>query len=129
MARFFLYLMAVFYIAAGINHFVHPDPYVKMMPPYIPYPDALVFISGVCEGVLGVLLLPAVTRPYAAWGIIALLIAVFPANIQMAVDAYHTGHPPLWLALARLPLQLPLVWWAWKYSGSRRPQSGKDSTP
>ena len=118
-SRFFLYLMALFYIAAGINHFVHPDGYVKIMPPYIPYHEAMVFLSGVAELVLGVLLLPTVTRPFAAWGLISLLIAVFPANIQMAVDAYHTGKPPLWIALLRLPFQIPLLWWAWKYTARK----------
>jgi uncharacterized membrane protein len=116
MTRFFLYLMALLYIGAGINHFVHPDPYVRIMPPYIPYHRAMVLISGVLEMGLGLLLLPAVTRPYAAWGIIALLIAVFTANIQMALDYHRQDNPRLWVAIARLPLQIPLIWWAWKYT-------------
>jgi uncharacterized membrane protein len=107
--------MALLYIGAGINHFVHPDQYVRIMPPYIPYHRAMVLLSGVFEIGLGLLFLPAVTRPRAAWGIIALLIAVFPANIQMAINYHRQGNPHLWLALVRLPLQIPLIWWAWKY--------------
>jgi uncharacterized membrane protein len=117
MSRFFLYLMALLYVGIGITHFVRPGPFMKIMPPYIPYHLAMVFISGAFEIGLGLLLLPPATRPYAAWGIIALLIAVYPANIQMAVDYYRQGHPQLWVALARLPLQIPLIWWAWKYTG------------
>ncbi|MBM7118040.1 DoxX family protein [Archangium primigenium] len=116
MSRFFLYLMALLYVLIGITHFVRPDPFVKIMPPFIPFPLAMVYLSGAIEIGLGVLLLPAITRPYAAWGIIALLIAVYPANIQMAVDSYRQQNPQLWVALARLPLQFPLIGWAWTYT-------------
>ena len=116
MKRFFLYMMAVLYVTAGINHLVHPEFYLPIMPPYIPYPQAMVLISGLCEIGLGVLLLPAATRSLAAWGVIALLIAVFPANIQMAVDWHRDHNPLLWVALLRLPLQFVLIWWAWLYT-------------
>ena len=116
MRTFFLYLMVLLYVGAGINHFVHPEPYTQIMPPWLPYPRELVLLSGVFEVVLGVLLLPPATRPYAAWGVIALLIAVFPANVQMALDFHRQGNPHLWVALLRLPLQLPLIGWAWKYT-------------
>ena len=108
--------MAVLYAAAGVNHFISPRTYLKIMPPYLPYHRELVVISGVLEIVLGILLIPAATRVYAAWGIIALLIAVFPANIQMAVDWQQKGHAQLWIAYARLPLQLLLIWWAYVYT-------------
>ena len=108
--------MAISYMAAGINHFWHSSVYMAIMPPWLPFSAALVYISGVFEFMLGLLLFPAGTRRMAAWGIVALLIAVFPANIQMAINYYHEHNPNLWLAIARLPLQVVLVWWAWLYT-------------
>lgn len=116
MNRFFLYLMAALYILAGINHFWHPRTYLGIMPPYIPYPAAMVAVSGICEVLFGGMLLMQQTRVMGAWLIIALLIAVFPANIQMATNWQRAGHPLLWLAIARLPLQALLIWWAWAYT-------------
>ena len=103
-------------MAAGINHFWHAAMYVAIMPPWFPYHAALVYISGVFEFVLGFLLFPAGTRRMAAWGIVGLLVAVFPANIQMAISYYQEHNPHLWLAIARLPMQLVLIWWAWLYT-------------
>lgn len=111
--------MAVLYAAAGINHFINPDFYKKIMPPYLPWHYTLIYISGVCEIVLGALLLPERTRPWAAWGIIALLVAVFPANVQMLLDYQRDQHPYLWIAMLRLPLQLLLIWWAFQYTKKR----------
>lgn len=111
--------MAVLYIAAGINHFVHHEFYVKIMPPWLPWHEALVFISGVCEIVFALLLFFPSTRRIGAWCIILLLIAVFPANIQMMVNYLHEHHPRLWLSIARLPLQLLLIWWAYRYARKR----------
>lgn len=108
-----VYLMAVLYIAAGINHFRSADFYYKIMPPYLPYPYAIIYISGFCESALGILLLFNKTRRFAAFGIIALLIAVFPANIQMLINYIHENNPRLWIAIVRLPLQIPLILWAW----------------
>ncbi len=113
-----LYLMALLYIAAGIWHFIKPKMYVKIMPPRLPAPFTLVYVSGVAEIVLGILLLPEVTRPWAAWGIIALLVAVFPANVQMMKLYYQKQIPHRWITVARLPLQLLLIWWAWWYTGN-----------
>ena len=78
----------------------------------------LVYISGVCEIVFGLMLLFPQTRINAAWLIILLLIAVFPANIQMAVNFYQKSSAYLWVALLRLPVQLLLIWWAWIYTKS-----------
>jgi len=111
-----LYVMAVLYAGLGINHFVHPRFYLKIMPPRLPYHLALVNISGICEVLFALLLLPAATRHIAAWLIILLLIAIFPANIYMAMKWQRKHHPYLWIAYARLPLQLVLIWWAWVYS-------------
>src|SRR6201987_954184 len=107
MKMVFLYVMALAYIAAGIYHFVAP---------YLPYHMELIYASGVFEIALGLLLLPASTRVYAAWGVIALLIAIFPANIQMAVNFYQRKNLYLWVAILRLPLQFLLIWWAYIYT-------------
>ena len=108
--------MATAYIAAGINHFRSAEFYYKIMPPYLPHPYQLIYISGTCESALGILLLFTPTRRVAAWGIIALLVAVFPANIQMLVDYIHENNPRLWVAIVRLPLQLPLILWAHSFT-------------
>ena len=116
MRIFLLYLMALAYVAAGIYHFVNPRFYQKIMPPYLPYHVPLIYVSGICEIVFALLLLPESTRPIGAWLIIALLIAIFPANIQMAVDFWHRKSSYLWIAIARLPLQFILIWLAWIYT-------------
>lgn len=108
--------MSLVYIAAGIFHFVQPRFYLKIMPPWLPWHSELILISGIAEIMLGVLLIPEATRTIAAWGIILLLIAVFPANIQMAVNYWKENNPYLWIALLRLPLQFVLIWWAWQYT-------------
>ena len=108
--------MVALYIAAGINHFRSPDFYYKIMPPYLGYPYALIYLSGVCEVLLAVLLLFKKTRNFGAWGLIALLIAVFPANIQMLTNYINEDNPHLWIAIVRLPLQLPLIWWCYSFT-------------
>lgn len=108
--------MALLYLLAGLNHFIKPEMYMKIMPPWMPYPKQLVIISGVFEIVLALLLLPVVTRRIAAWGIIILLIAVFPANIQMSINYYRENNPYFWITLLRLPLQFVLIWWASRFT-------------
>lgn len=107
------YLLVVVYVAAGINHFVNPDFYLKMMPPYLPWHLALVYISGVAEIVLGVLVLFPRYTQLAGWGLIALLIAVFPANVFMAQNPHLFPDISQTALLVRLPIQLLLIWWAW----------------
>ena len=106
--------LTIFMAVAGINHFVHPAPYLGMMPEVLPAHLTLVYVSGVAEilGGLG-LILPA-TRRLAAWGLIALLIAVFPANLNMALNHLPLGPHvlPTWALWGRLPLQLLMIWWA-----------------
>lgn len=115
MNSLFLYLQALLYIAAGINHFVSPKTYLAIMPPYIPAHNLMVMVSGVAEVVLGIGLLFPATRSLAAWGIMLLLIAVFPANVYMATsNRFRTF--PAWLRWARLPLQGILIWWAHYYT-------------
>jgi uncharacterized membrane protein len=107
------YLLVVLYVAAGINHFVNPDFYLKMMPPYLPWHLALVYISGAAEIVLGVLVLFPRFTQLAGWGLIALLIAVFPANVFMAQNPHLFPDISQTALLIRLPIQLLLIWWAW----------------
>jgi uncharacterized membrane protein len=108
--------MALFYLAAGIYHFIRPGFYTKIMPPWLPWHLQLVYISGASEILLSLLLLPVSTRKIAAWGIIVLLIAIFPANIQMMLNYYRNHDPGLWITIVRLPLQLVLIRWAWEYT-------------
>ncbi len=111
-----LYLMALIYVVAGVYHFVNPKLYMKIMPTYFPWHLQLIYISGVIEIVLGLLLIPESTRPVAAWLIIAMLVAIFPANIQMAVTFWQRNSSSLWMAIARLPLQGVLIWMAWLFT-------------
>lgn len=108
-----LLLLSLFYVGAGIRHFTTPDFYLRMMPPYIPAHEAMVALSGVAESALGLAVLIPPLRVYAAWGIIALLIAVFPANVHMAVANVPLGELPAWVAWARLPFQAVFIAWAW----------------
>ena len=107
--------MAAFYVFAGVNHFVSPEFYLQIMPPYLPWHEALVLLSGVAEVVLGVALLVPKLRIPAAWGVIALLIAVFPANVHMwCNDVAIDGNPTSpWFHAVRLPLQGVFLLWAW----------------
>ena len=98
------YLLASFMIGAGALHFINPDFYLKIMPPYLPLHLELAYLSGFCEIALGVLLLIPRFSRVAAWGIIALLIAVFPANIYVYQNQDVLPAPPI-LHLLRLPLQ------------------------
>lgn len=115
MKKLFLYSQALLYVLAGVNHFWQTNMYMAIMPPWLPWHAKLVYISGGCEVVFGLLLLPRFTRRLAVICIIVLLVAVFPANVQMAINYAHTHNKNLWAAIARLPLQVVLGWWAWYY--------------
>lgn len=109
-------LFGALFVVAGALHLARPGPFVRIVPPYLPWPLALVYLSGVCELGLGLLLLVPRTAAFAAWGLVALLVAVFPANLHMATDAklFPAFSPAvLWL---RLPLQAVLIAWAWWYT-------------
>ncbi|GAB3515201.1 DoxX family protein [Emticicia fontis] len=110
-----LYVAALIFILAGITHFIKERAFIKIMPPYIPYHKLMVLISGVAEIVLGLGLLFNLTRVHAAWGLILLLIAVFPANLYMATSGKFYKIPSILLWL-RLPLQLVLIWWVYQYT-------------
>jgi uncharacterized membrane protein len=108
--------MAVFYTFAGINHFTRPKMYLKIIPPFIPAPMIVVYVSGAAEVLLGLMLYFTSTAKLAAWGIIALLIAVFPANIYMYQKGGDFFKMPQWVLIVRLPLQLLLIAWAYWYT-------------
>jgi uncharacterized membrane protein len=109
------WLAAALFVAAGVNHFIKPDFYRGIIPPAFPAPGVLVAVSGGCEiaGGLGLLVRPL--RRAAGWGLIALLLAVFPANVYMATSPQATPgwHFPHWLLWLRLPLQAVFVAWVW----------------
>jgi uncharacterized membrane protein len=107
----FRWLAAAFFIAAGLNHFRTPAMYLSIMPPYLPWPSQLVAISGVTEVLGGIGLLIPMLRGAAAWGLIALLLAVLPANVQMALHGF--GGMPIWLLWLRLPFQLVFMSWVY----------------
>jgi len=110
------WLFAALFVAAGVNHFVSPNFYLKIMPPYLPWHRELVLISGVFEVLLGVMLLIPSTSRLAAWGLIALLVAVFPANIYVYQHREMFPSLPAWAHLLRLPLQGVLIFWAYQYT-------------
>ena len=118
------WLLTLFMVAAGVNHFVAPAAYVAMVPGVLPAPAILVEISGVAEILGGLGLIAPATRRLAGWGLIALFVAVFPANINMAVHHLPLGgrEIPTWALWARLPLQAVLVAWAY-WCGARRDQT------
>jgi uncharacterized membrane protein len=108
------WVLTVFMVVAGINHFVAPAAYMAMIPDAFPAHAALVAISGVAEVLGGLGLLLPVTRRFAGWGLVALFVAVFPANVNMAVHHLPLGgHAvPSWMLWARLPVQFVLIAWA-----------------
>ena len=115
------WIFALLFVAAGVSHFLRPATFVAIVPPYLPSPEALVYISGAAEIVLGTLLLVRRWSWLAGWGLIALLIAVFPANVHMAINAERYSQIParaLWL---RLPLQGVLIAVAYTFSRRRGP--------
>lgn len=114
--RLSLIVMIVFYVFAGLAHFINPGFYLPIIPPYLPYHLELVYISGAFEILFALLLIPIKTRKAGAWLIIALLVAVFPANIQMFINYLNTNTPDLWISIVRLPIQLLLIWWAWGFT-------------
>jgi uncharacterized membrane protein len=107
-------LLAAFFMAAGANHFRTPDVYLGMMPPWLPWPLALVYLSGAAEMLGGVGALVPFTRRFAGWGLIVLLIAIFPANLHVALQGRMPGFDlsPLRLWL-RLPFQAVFLGWVW----------------
>ena len=113
--RVALLTLAGTFVAAGAAHFARPAVYASIMPPYLPAHRELVYLSGLFEVLGGLGVLPRATRSFSGWGLVALLVAVFPANLHMALHAEpfaERGIPP-WALYARLPLQGALIAWAY----------------
>lgn len=114
------WIFASIFVVSGILHFAIPKTYAQIVPPMLPQPKLLVLVSGGAELLGGIGLLIPRFRRAAAFGLAILLVAVFPANIYMAV-----AHVPAtgwlgnrWLQWLRIPVQFPLIWWAWQYTRS-----------
>ena len=107
-------LLGAFFLVAGTLHFLKPKPYVAIMPDVLPRKLELVYASGVAELAGGALVLPARTRRVAGWWLIATLIAIFPANVNMAVNADRFRSMPEPVLWARLPVQGLLIAWVWR---------------
>ena len=104
-----IYLMSLFYISIGIKHFINVDWFMQIMPPYLPYHKALVYLSGAFEIIFGIMLLFEKTRFLAGWGLILLLISVFPANIYLAQTNGAAMNTSPALAWGRLPFQAVFI--------------------
>jgi uncharacterized membrane protein len=115
-------VVAGFFIGAGVLHFVLLDFFASIVPPYLNNPDALVQVSGVFEILGGIGILVQRTRTWAAYGLIALCIAVLPANIHMAMNPDQFAEIPLVLLYLRLPLQALVIWIIWKAGQTGAPQ-------
>jgi len=114
-----LCLLAVIMVAIGVLHLVRPKPFVRIVPKFLPAPLALVYISGFFEILGGIGLLVPEARTWAAWGLIALYIAVFPANIYMLTHniSLNPKKPiPRWALWVRLPFQLVFIAWAYWFT-------------
>ncbi|MEM9216398.1 MAG: hypothetical protein AAGD25_18880 [Cyanobacteria bacterium P01_F01_bin.150] len=116
-------VLAVCIIVAGIAHFAAAQPFISIVPEILPYPAAIVYISGVIEIFLGVGLLVPSTCQLCAWGMVALFIAVYPANLNMAFNHIHIDGVPdgWWFQAIRLPFQFVLIAWAYWYTDGVSP--------
>jgi uncharacterized membrane protein len=111
-------ILAVSMVIAGLLHFAVSAPFIKIVPDFLPYPAVLVYVSGILEILLGFGLLVPRIRSYAAWGLVALFIAVYPANLNMAFNHIHIDGVPdgWWFQALRLPFQFVLIAWAYWYT-------------
>ena len=117
--RTLLWLQALAYVLGGVNHLINPEFYLAIIPPGLPAPEWLNLIAGLAEIVLGVFLLEPRVRVFAAWGIIALLIAIFPANLHVTLNNLGPEGPGSGNAVGnwiRLPFQAVFILWAWWYT-------------
>ena len=109
-------MMSVFYVSVGISHFTNPFLYLQIIPPVLPYKLALVYISGFFEILFGTMLIYKKTRFLAGWGLIMLLVAVYPANIYLAQTNGVAMNIPATIAWARLPIQFIFIGIAYWHS-------------
>ena len=113
---FSIIIMSLFYIMAGTNHFINTVWYVRIVPPFLPFKTAIVYISGILEIILGSLLIFPKTRFIAGWGLIILLVAVYPANIYVALTNGEAMDITPLIAWGRLPFQFVLIGLAYWHS-------------
>lgn len=121
--KLLLWTLALAMIAIGVSHFLNPDPFLRIVPPPLPK-RGTVYLSGFFEILGGAGLLLPQTRRWAAWGLVALFVAVFPANLYMAFNGIQLdpANPlPAWGAWIRLPFQILFICWAWSFT--RGPES------
>lgn len=116
----FRWILSIVFVLAGIYHFVNPSIYLRIMPPFLPVPLFLIYLSGFFQMIFGVLLSVPKFTNQAAWGLIALLIAVFPANIYMAMNTEAFPEVNASLIWLRLPLQFVLIAWAYWFTSEKR---------
>ncbi len=124
-----LVLVAVLFVAVGVRHFTHPDFFIAIVPPYLPAPAALVYVSGFFEIVGGIGVLVPATRKWAGYGLLALLVAVYPANIHMALnpDQFPDMTPTaLWV---RMPFQFVFAALVWFGACSPKSAARGDGAP
>ncbi|MGI8951588.1 MAG: DoxX family protein [Chitinophagaceae bacterium] len=118
-----VYLMAIFYVFAGVNHFLHPEFYLQIIPPYFPAHETLNKLAGIAEISGGVLLIFPGTRNFAAWQIILMLLIFFTVHIYMIQKApMQLGSLTVtpFIAWLRIPLQFILIFWAYNYTSSKK---------
>ena len=113
-------LLGAFFLVAGALHFIKPRPYEAIMPESLPAHRELVYLSGLAEMAGGAGVLVGRTRRPAGWWLIATMLAVFPANVEMAVNAGRFPRIPEPLLWARLPLQGAVVYWIWRVTSAAR---------
>ncbi|MEO2051112.1 MAG: MauE/DoxX family redox-associated membrane protein [Allomuricauda sp.] len=116
MAPWHLYLMAGIYVVAGFMHFIKPRMYERIMPNYLPFPKTLVYLSGLVEIVLGIVLCFEATRTLALFGIILMLAAFLPVHFYMLTSKKAAMGLPKWVLILRIPLQFGLMYWAYSYT-------------
>jgi uncharacterized membrane protein len=104
-------ILGIAFVAAGFNHFRTPELYLSMIPPWLPWPEGLNIISGLAEIAGGIGILIPRTRRMAAIGLILLLIAIFPANLHIALNGWAEMDVPRWVLIARLPFQFLFIAW------------------
>ena len=108
--------LAFIFIISGIFHFIKPRLYGKVIPPYLPYHQALVVISGIAEITAGVGLCLFNSHRMAAWAIIGMLIIFLPIHINMLLDEKANLKLPKWFLILRFPIQFALIYWAFQYA-------------
>jgi uncharacterized membrane protein len=111
--RLALLALAGVFFAAGVNHFVNPYFYVRIMPPYLPAHLELVYLSGFFEILGGITVLVPIIRALAGWGLVLLLLAVYPANVHMALHPELFPEMSPFALYARLPFQFLFIAWAY----------------